>query len=421
MDITGPRGTYDILPDKVGKWHRLERVMRQTAELYGYQEVRTPLFEHTELFARGVGDTTDIVQKEMYTFQDKGGRSLTLRPEGTAPCARAFIQHRVYSQPQPTKWYYIGPMFRYDRPQAGRYRQFHQFGAETFGSRSPAVDAEIITLMVDIVTRLGLRDYEVHLNSVGCGRCRLEYRRKLAEFLQPLQAELCDDCRKRVDINPLRIIDCKERRCQEVLTGLPVLRDYLCAECAGHFAAVRRYLDQYAIAYVLDDRLVRGLDYYTNTAFELHVAGIGAQSAVGGGGRYDGLVAACGGPDVPGIGFAIGMERLLLALEENLVEAVLPEGLEVFVAYTGEECEVVAHQVLRELRQAGIRTDRDYMGRSLKAQMKQADRLQVALVVLIGEEEMKKSFYTLRDMDTKAQYQIEQSMLVTEIKRILGK
>jgi len=199
------------------------------------------------------------------------------------------------------------------------------------------------------------------------------------------------------------------------------LRDYLCAECAGHFAAVRRYLDQYAIAYVLDDRLVRGLDYYTNTAFELHVAGIGAQSAVGGGGRYDGLVAACGGPDVPGIGFAIGMERLLLALEENLVEAVLPEGLEVFVAYTGEECEAVAHQVLRELRQAGIRTDRDYMGRSLKAQMKQADRLQVALVVLIGEEEMKKSFYTLRDMDTKAQYQIEQSMLVTEIKRILGK
>lgn len=421
MSILGPRGTSDILPDNVKKWHKLEQAMREMAEIYGFQEIRTPIFEHTELFERGVGESTDIVQKEMYTFQDKGGRSLTLRPEGTAPCVRAFIQHRVYSQPQPTKWYYIGPMFRYDRPQTGRFRQFHQFGAEVFGSRSPSVDAEMITLMIDIVTNLGLEEYELHLNTVGCAKCRPGYRQELADFLAPLSTKLCDDCLKRVDINPLRILDCKNPKCQDLLVGLPLIHESVCEECEGHFAAVRAVLDQHGISYIIDDRLVRGLDYYTNTAFELLVPGIGAQSAVGGGGRYDGLVVECGGPDVPGIGFAIGMERLLLALEENGVELASAGGVDVFVAFTDPIYEELANQVLRELRMAGIRSDRDYTGRGLRAQMRQADRLKAGLVILIGEDEVKKGVYTLRDMNTKVQHEITKVMLTSEIRQILGK
>lgn len=420
MAVTAPRGTYDILPDKVKGWQRLERLIRETAELYGYREIRTPVFEHTELFERGVGTSTDIVQKEMYTFEDKGGRSLTLRPEGTASCARAFIEHRIYNQPQPTKWYYIGPMFRYDRPQTGRFRQFHQFGVEAFGSRNPALDAEVIALMIDIVTRAGLNRHELHLNTIGCAKCRPGYRRLLADFLNPIKTGLCPDCRKRADVNPLRILDCKNPRCRELLTGFPVVRETVCDDCRQHFAGVQEVLERYGIGYTIDDGLVRGLDYYTNTAFELLVPGIGAQSAVGGGGRYDGLVEGCGGPGVPGIGFAIGMERLLLALEENQV-TISTYGLEVFVACTGKQYEPEAGEVLRRLRAAGIKADRDYMDRSLKAQMKYADRLPVTLVVLIGEDEISKGVYTLRDMDTKEQYEIAQSALVEEVRRILGK
>ncbi len=399
----------------------MEQVLRKTAEIYGYSEIRTPIFEYTELFERGVGGTTDIVQKEMYTFEDKAGRSLTLRPEGTASCARAFIQHRMYNQPQPTKMYYIGPMFRYDRPQSGRYRQFHQFGVEVFGTRSPAVDAEVITLMVDIVKRLGLRRYELHLNTVGCGNCRPHYRQTLTEFLRPLQADLCRDCQSRVDSNPLRVLDCKEKRCREILAGFPSILDSICEECREHFERVKSVLDLYGVQYILDERLVRGLDYYTNTAFELLVPGLGAQNAVGGGGRYDNLVAQVGGPDTVGIGFAMGMERLLLALEENQVELVDGEGVEVYVAFNSPELEPLANIALNELRSADIKAERDYGDRSLRAQMKQANRSQAVVTVLIGENEAKSGTYSLRDMDTGEQFEIEQNALIAEIKKILMK
>ncbi|MGI6487717.1 MAG: histidine--tRNA ligase [Syntrophomonadaceae bacterium] len=421
MDISGPRGTHDILPDEIKIWHKMEQVLRKTAEIYGYSEIRTPIFEYTELFERGVGGTTDIVQKEMYTFEDKAGRSLTLRPEGTASCARAFIQHRMYNQPQPTKMYYIGPMFRYDRPQSGRYRQFHQFGVEVFGTRSPAVDAEVITLMVDIVKRLGLRRYELHLNTVGCGNCRPHYRQTLTEFLRPLQADLCRDCQSRVDSNPLRVLDCKEKRCREILAGFPSILDSICEECREHFERVKSVLDLYGVQYILDERLVRGLDYYTNTAFELLVPGLGAQNAVGGGGRYDNLVAQVGGPDTVGIGFAMGMERLLLALEENQVELVDGEGVEVYVAFNSPELEPLANIALNELRSADIKAERDYGDRSLRAQMKQANRSQAVVTVLIGENEAKSGTYSLRDMDTGEQFEIEQNALIAEIKKILMK
>ncbi|MCR4400509.1 MAG: histidine--tRNA ligase [Syntrophomonadaceae bacterium] len=421
MDIAGPRGTFDILPDASGKWQHVERVLREAAARAGYREVRTPIFEHTELFERGVGETTDIVQKEMYTFLDKGGRSLTLRPEGTASCVRAFIQHRVYAQPQPTKWYYAGPMFRYDRPQTGRFRQFHQFGAEVFGSRHPAVDAEMITLMVDMVTALGLTDYELHLNTVGCAKCRPGYVATLAAFLQPLRGQLCEDCARRVDANPLRVLDCKSRHCQALVQSFPPLRETVCEECARHFGRVQDMLAAYGVRFVLDDRLVRGLDYYTNTAFELQVPDIGAQSAVGGGGRYDGLVAACGGPDTPGIGFALGLERLLLAVEQRGLRFQGDDGLQVFVAAAGDDVEPQVASAVRELRQAGLRCDRDYLQRSLKAQMKHADRLGVRLVVIIGEEEVARGRYTVRDMRNQRQWELEPATMAAQVREILEK
>ena len=421
MDISGPRGTHDILPDEIKIWHKMEQVLRKTAEIYGYSEIRTPIFEYTELFERGVGGTTDIDQQERYTFQDKAGRSLTLRPEGTASCARAFIQHRMYNQPQPTKMYYMGPMFRYDRPQSGRYRQFHQFGVEVFGTRSPAVDAEVITLMVDIIKRLGLSRYELHLNTVGCGNCRPHYRQTLTEFLRPLQSDLCRDCQSRLDTNPLRVLDCKEKRCREILVGFPSILDSICEECWEHFEQVKAVLDLYEVQYILDERLVRGLDYYTNTAFELLVPGLGAQNAVGGGGRYDNLVAQVGGPDTVGIGFALGMERILLALEENQVELVEGDGIEVYVAFNSPDLEPLANIALNKLRSADIKAERDYGGRSLRAQMKQANRSQAVVTILIGENEARSGTYSLRDMDTGDQFEIEQNALIAEIEKILMK
>ncbi|HHV76951.1 MAG TPA: histidine--tRNA ligase [Syntrophothermus lipocalidus] len=421
MSITGPRGTYDILPDESRKWQWLEGLLRETAELYGFREIRTPVFEHTELFQRGVGETTDIVQKEMYTFADKARRSLTLRPEGTASCARAFIQHQIYNQPQPVKWYYLGPMFRYDRPQAGRYRQFHQFGAEVFGSNNPFVDAELIVMMVDMVFKAGLPQYDLRLNSVGCETCRPSYRQALVSFLQPIKKELCQDCRKRIELNPLRVLDCKNQGCREAVTGLPRVADYWCNDCRQHFTAVTQSLDRYEVSYTVDDRLVRGLDYYTNTAFELLVPGIGAQNAIGGGGRYNHLVREVGGPDVPGIGFAIGLERLLSGVEEAGALPVFSPDIEVYIAVTGREYEASADQALRELRRAGLKADRDYMGRSLKAQMRQADRLQVPVVVLIGEDEATRGTYTIRRMQTKEQYEIGQKDLIDEVRKILVK
>lgn len=420
MEISGPRGTHDILPDESALWYYIETNLRQMAELYGYSEVRLPIFEHTELFERGVGDSTDIVQKEMYTFEDRGKRSLTLRPEGTASCARAFIEHKVYNQAQPTKWYYIGPMFRYDRPQAGRYRQFHQFGVEAFGSQDPNVDAEVIAILVRIVEKLGIKNAELHLNTVGCPDCRPLYRERLLQYLTPFAGELCNDCQQRLNKNPLRVLDCKTTHCREVVKDHPTLHSYLCERCGQHFEQVKSMLSSYKVDFVLDSQLVRGLDYYTRTAFELLIPDLGAQAAVGGGGRYDGLIEECGGPPTPGIGFAMGLERLLLAARKQASQAwKIPPVMEVFVAVADKEYDRDACLLLDRIRQAGIKADKDYLDRSLKAQMKYAGKNEARLVVVIGEDEIKNDCYILRDMKAKEQQDVPSSQIIDRIKSIL--
>lgn len=402
-----PKGTFDVLPGEVEKWQFLEETARRLCRDYGYRELRTPIFEHTELFLRGVGDTTDVVEKEMYTFQDKGGRSISLRPEGTAPAARAYLEHGLHAGPQPVKVFYIGPMFRYANVQAGRYRQFHQFGIEVFGSGDPLVDAEVVAMAMEYYRRVGLRDMELHINSVGCPHCRPVHREKLLEFLQERLEHLCADCRSRVHRNPLRVLDCKEEECRRVTEGAPTTLDYLCSECRLHFEQTLSYLDEVEVQYVVDSRLVRGLDYYTRTAFEIMMPEIGAQSSIGGGGRYDGLVAQLGGPAVPGIGFAIGLERVLAALEKQ--GAVLPgrESLQVFVAVVGEEARRTGFKIVQELRSRGVSADLDTQNRSLKAQMKYANRLQAAMVAIIGEEELKRGIIQLRDMESGQQHEVK--------------
>ncbi len=397
MDLKAPRGTYDILPPDSQKWQYLEKVIRETAQLFGYSEIRVPIFEHTELFERGVGETTDIVSKEMYTFKDKSNRSLTLRPEGTASCVRALIEHSVYGGLMPVKWYYSGPMFRYDRPQTGRFRQFHQFGAEVFGSDSPYLDAEIIGLLVQILANLGLDDYELHLNSVGCPKCRESYRQKLIDHISPVKDQLCQDCQGRYSKNPLRVLDCKVDSCQRSIAGFPYIFDSLCDDCCEHYNSVQTALKDSGIKYIHDNSLVRGLDYYTNTAFEIHLPQIGAQSAVGGGGRYNGLVKECGGPDMPGIGFALGMERLLLGLDSLSVQDYPDSKLDVFLVVLDKKFESQATRVLNTLRTNKLIADRDYNGRSMKAQMKYADKLKARIVILMGEEEVNKGYFTVRN------------------------
>lgn len=419
MQIKAPRGTYDILPAESGKWQTMERIIRDTAELFGYREIRTPIFEHTELFERGVGETTDIVSKEMYTFTDKGDRSLTLRPEGTASCVRALVEHKLFGGLMPIKWYYTGPMFRYDRPQAGRYRQFHQFGVEAFGSSSPYLDAETIILMVEILRRLGLKNYELHINSVGCPACRETYRQKLVDYITPVKKKLCEDCRVRYQQNPLRVLDCKIESCQAAIAGCPSIYDNLCSDCENHYTKVKQTLQNNNIEFIHDDNLVRGLDYYTNTAFEVHIPGIGAQSAVGGGGRYNGLVKECGGPDLPGIGFALGMERLLLAIDTLTEIGANQSDTDVFVVAMKDDFEGQAMKLLQTLRQADIKAEKDYSGRSSKAQMKYADKLGARLVVMIGEDEVKQGFYTVRNMQTKEQQTVPNNSLVDNLKKNL--
>jgi len=419
METKAPRGTYDILPPDSAAWHYLERVLRTTAELYGYQEIRTPMFEHTELFERGVGSSSDIVSKEMYTFFDRSNRSLTLRPENTASCARAFIEHRVYSGMLPVKWYYVGPMFRYDRPQTGRFRQFNQFGVEVFGSRSPYLDAEVIILLVNILSNLGLIEYELHLNSVGCPDCRTVYREKLIAHITPAKDSLCEDCQQRYQVNPLRVLDCKKQACHQAIEGYPTLAANLCDNCQQHYSQVQKILGDNGVAFIHDDNLVRGLDYYTNTAFEIHIPGIGAQSAVGGGGRYDGLVEECGGPATPGVGFAMGLERLLLALNLLDIQKGEKPGLDVFVITASDEFEALSFKLVQDLRGAGMKVDKDHNGRGLKAQMKYADRLGAALAVIIGEDEVKNGQLTLRNMATGEQQGVAAVDTIQRIKEML--
>lgn len=398
MLISGPRGTKDILPGTVEHWQRLECLARNLCRRYNYKEIRTPIFEHTELFHRGVGETTDIVEKEMYTFVDRGERSITLRPEGTAAVVRSYIEHKLYAEPQPTKLYYMGPMFRYDRPQAGRYRQFHQFGVEAIGAVGPAIDAEVIIMAVTMLQELGLTDLQLYINSVGCPQCRPVYRETLQAFLREKVTGLCTDCQSRYDRNPMRILDCKNEKCGALTTGAPTVADCLCGECASHFDGLKALLESVNIAYTVNPRLVRGLDYYTKTAFEIQYPPLGAQSAVCGGGRYDGLIEQCGGDPTPGIGFGLGIERVLLALEKQDALNHTAKPVDVYLATMGEAANLACFELLQKLRAAGLSAEMDYTGRSLKAQMKYAAKLPARYTAIVGDEELADEVVALRDM-----------------------
>ncbi len=406
MLTQAPKGTKDILPATIKNWYYLENKIRAICGAYGYKELRTPLFEHTELFKRGIGDTTDIVEKEMYTFNDLAGRSITLRPENTAAAVRAFVEHKLYADNPLVKLFYIGPMFRYDKPQAGRFRQFHQFGAEAIGLPGPDVDAEIIMLAVQFLQNLGLKDLKLLLNSVGCPKCRPQYRKRLQDYLQKDFAVLCKDCQNRFERNPMRILDCKEEACRQATEGAPTLKECLCEECAGHFAGLQDYLQAVGVGFILDDTLVRGLDYYTKTAFEVQYPPLGAQSAVCGGGRYDGLVEELGGDPAPGIGFAVGMERVLLALESQGLLPAQEEQLSVFVAHAGQGTDLVAFKVLTQLRSHGVVAEMDFSGRGMKSQFKLANRLNARYVLVIGESELQKGTCALKNMATGEQAEV---------------
>ncbi|NPV29680.1 MAG: histidine--tRNA ligase [Firmicutes bacterium] len=406
--VRAPRGTKDLLPGEIEKWQYLEKLARELCKIYGYQEIRTPIFEHTELFLRGIGEETDIVQKEMYTFTDRGGRSITLRPEGTAPVVRAYLEHRLDAQPQPVKLYYLGPMFRYDRPQAGRFRQFHQFGFEVFGSHDPAVDAEVISLAWDFLSRLGLSGLQVELNSVGCPACRPSFAESLRTFFGMHRDSLCSFCQARLERNPLRLLDCKIPGCREVGRDAPLLLDYLCDDCCAHFSKLQDLLGVLNIPFQVNARLVRGLDYYTRTVFEVSLEALGAQSSLAGGGRYNNLVEACGGEPTPGIGVALGLERVLLALEKLGVGLPLEAPELVFVAAVGEtnfqQLNREALRLVAELRRAGYAADKDYLGRSLKAQMKFAGKIGARYVIIMGEKELREGNFILRDMKEGTQF-----------------
>jgi len=406
MQITRPRGTNDFLPVDTAKWHYVEAIIRSVCRDYGYGEIRLPIFENTELFQRGVGETTDIVSKEMYTFTDRGDRSITLRPEGTASTVRAYLEHKMSALPQPNKLYYMGPMFRYERPQAGRYRQFHQFGVEVFGSRDPAIDAEVINLAMEIYSRLGLRDLEVHLNSIGCPKCRADHRAALEAFLAEKLDDLCGDCRDRFSKNPLRILDCKNPRCQTATKGAPTTMTCLCDECQDHFTKVKCYLDAAGTNYVINPRLVRGLDYYTKTAFEIIVQGIGAQGAICGGGRYDGLVASLGGPDTPGVGFALGMERIFPTLETQGITIEPEDKLDVFIIALGDAAREQAFRLLTDLRHRELKCEMDYLGRSMKSQIKAADKAGARVCLILGDDELSRGVAMLRTMADSQQREV---------------
>lgn len=417
MLTTKPRGTNDFLPGDVEEWQALEMILYQIFKTYGYHEIRTPIFEHTELFLRSVGESSDIVEKEMYTFEDKGLRSVTLRPEGTASTVRAFIENKLYSGPMPMKLYYSGPMFRYDQPQAGRYRQFHQFGAEVLGSKEAVVDAEIIAFSVDLFSRLGIEDLAVKINTVGCDECRPAYQEALKKYFEGHRDELCPACLRRLDTNPLRILDCKEESCKRVSDEAPATLDYACDNCRTHFGQLRDYLDATNIDYEVDFRLVRGLDYYTQTAFEVVINKIGSQqNALCGGGRYNKLAEQIGGEDIPGMGFAAGMERLLLTLKEQGVQLHRGSDNSVYLAVLGDKARVQAFKLLQALRLESISSEMDYLSRSLKAQMKSADRNQARYTIIIGDDELDRGEVVVRDMQTSEQVPVPIEKVLDYIK-----
>ncbi|QSO52605.1 histidine--tRNA ligase [Alicyclobacillus curvatus] len=400
-----PRGTEDILPGVVEHWQKLEASVREVCRLYNFREIRTPVFEHTELFARGVGETTDIVEKEMYTFMDRGNRSLTLRPEGTAGVVRAYVENKLYGNADAVKLYYIGAMFRYEKPQKGRDRQFHQYGCEVLGSEDPAVDAEVIALNLDILDNLGVKNVAVELNSVGCSVCRPLHKEEMIRRLRPVADRLCADCQSRLERNPLRIFDCKNESCQALLREFeaPTIIDSLCDDCRNHFDSVQSALTTMDVKFHLNPHLVRGLDYYTRTAWEYVADGY---SSLGGGGRYNSLVAQVGGPETPGIGFAGGIERVLMVLEAQALGAKQEPQLDLYVVGVDEAGKRAAVTLLQKARQHGFTADRDYLGRSVKAQFKAADRLKARYVAVLGESEVEAERVALKHLATGEQVEL---------------
>lgn len=412
------QGTQDILPGVAPRWRHVEDTFRRIADHFGYGEIRTPIFEETDLFVRSVGAETDIVAKEMYTFEDKGGRSLTLRAEGTAPAVRAFIEENLQGQDRErlVKLYYIAPIFRQDRPQAGRYRQHHQCGVEALGSAEPAVDAEVIDLALTFYRALGIEGTRLLINSVGCPKCAPGYVEALRASVADSVGEMCADCRRRYDTNPLRLLDCKVEHCREITSRAPTMLDSLCEECAEHFARVRAHLEALDIAYEIDPRIVRGLDYYTKTAFEFRHNTLGAQDAIGGGGRYDGLVEQCGGPPTPGVGLGMGIERVLLVREALGIEDAAPARSGSFVVTIGDEAWLPGYRLLHELRVAGVKADIDYRRRSIRAQMRYADAEGFRYAVILGGDEIAKGVATVRDLVSGEQEEVPLSALAQHLK-----
>lgn len=422
MQIQSPKGTRDMLPKESYLWQWIESVMREEAALAGYREIRTPVFEYTELFERGVGDTTDIVQKEMYTFQDKGERSITLKPEGTAGAVRALIEHKLYAEPLPVKMYYLNnPIFRYENPQHGRLREHHQFGMECFGVKGPTADAEVILCVLRILERLGLENLQVHINSIGCPVCRPAYHAALRDYLGARLADLCPQCQERFERNPLRVLDCKERGCQVVAAGAPSILTHLCEECDTHFQGLQALLNARGLCIKIDPHIVRGLDYYTKTVFEIIMQSPRGPIALCGGGRYDGLVREIGGPDMPGVGFGIGTERILLELGNQGITPEAPNVSDVFVASLGEEGRLPAFELGMSLRREGFSADFDHMERSLKAQFRYADKQGVRVMVIVGGEELSRGMVIIKNMDSGEEIEAPLGQAANGIKQQLTK
>lgn len=420
--INAPRGTQDLLPSETERWQYVEEKFKELCHTYNYKEIRTPIFEHTELFQRGVGDTTDIVQKEMYTFMDRGERSLTLRPEGTASVVRAFVQHKLFGHAtQPTKLFYAGPMFRYERPQQGRMRQFVQFGVEVLGSADPAIDAEVISLAMSVYQQLGLRSLRLVINSLGDSESRTNHRNALIKHFNPYKEELCGDCQLRLEQNPLRVLDCKKDKDHPAMETAPSILDYLNDDSRHYFEQVKAYLDEMDIAYVVDKNLVRGLDYYNQTAFEImsDAEGFGAITTLSGGGRYNGLVEELGGPETPGIGFALSVERLLMALEAEKLTLPIDTSLDCYLVTMGDKAEQRAASLVYQMRKAGIQVDKDYQSKKIKGQFKTADRLNTKYVLVLGDNELADNSINVKSMETGEQETVQLDHVIKHIKQLL--
>lgn len=414
MAIKAPRGTSDMLPQDSYKWQYVQNKLRDIASTYGIREIRTPMFESTELFVRGVGETTDVVQKEMYTFEDKKQRSMTLKPEGTAPAVRAFIQHGLFSDAQPTKLYYFTPVFRYEKAQKGRYRQHHQFGVEIFGCEDASIDSEIISLAMRAYREFGIDNLQLNINSIGCPKCRKKYNDALKDYLKNKQGELCETCLTRLDKNPLRILDCKENHCKEIVKEAPIIIDFLCDECKNHFEDLQKNLDILGIEYTINPFIVRGLDYYTKTVFEIINNGL----TVCGGGRYDNLIKEIGGPATPAAGFGMGLERLLITLEENNIEIPTVPYIDLFIGYIGDEAKNFSIKYTNKLRENGIKCDFDHVGKKVKAQMKYANKINARFTIILGDNELEENKAKFKRMDDGKIFEVD-LYNIEEIKKII--